>query len=116
MQRSVQWGSFWDSTGEQTNPTAAGAALADSGNLAPGQYECIVTVSATASAQFSIQHRNVADSANLDDPIVVYMVANGSGQFLCNFSVVDSGESIRVKMDTDLTGVAAAHVQVTRVA
>ena len=115
-QRSVGFGAIVDSTGEQTNPTAAGAALADSGNLDAGQYEARVTLSASANAQFSCQHRDVADAANIDDPSVVYVLANSSGQYIFEFTVNNTGESFRVKMDTDLTGVAAAHITVKRVA
>lgn len=115
LNRTVQFAPTIDSTGEQTNPTAAGAALADSGNLTPGQYEARVTLSASANAQFSVQHRNVADDANLDDPAVIYILANSSGQYVFEFTVNDTGESFRVKMDGDLTGVAAANLQVKRV-
>ena len=115
MTRTVQFGAVIDSTGLQTDPTAAGAALADSGNLTPGMYEARVTLSASANAQFSVEHRNVADGANLDDPAVINIIAGSSGQYVFEFTVNESGESFRVKMNANLTGTAAAHIGVKRV-
>lgn len=115
MIRSVQHQPIWDSTGKQTDPTAAGAALADSGNLGPGQYEARVTLSASANAEFSVEHRNVADDGNMNDPAVVYVGGGSSGQYVFEFTVNTSGESFRVKMNANLTGTAAAHISVRRV-
>lgn len=112
--RKVSGTPFWDSTGEQVDPTTA-TVLATTGDLATGQYEARVTLSTTAAAQFSVQHRNAADDANKTDPSVVYILANSSGQYVYEFGVEIPNESFRVTMDTNLTGTATAHIQVRKI-
>ncbi len=115
--RSVQYPAIIDSQGEQTNPTTA-TVMADTGALTAGQlgvYEVRVILSASADAEFAVQHRNAANGANVEDPAVVYVPGTASGQYLFEFCANNVGERFRVMMNANLTGDAAAYVAAKRV-
>ncbi len=112
--RQVGYGPVIDSTGAQTNPTAVGAALADTEALPAGVYEVRVTLSASAAATFSIEHRNAANDGNTSDPCVVFVPAGVSPMYLFDFTA-NLNERFRVKMGADLTGTGAAHIIAKRI-
>lgn len=92
--------------GKKTNPTTS-TVMADTGAL---PYECIYQVrailGASDTATFQIQHRNAANDAN-QVAVVVYVPANASGEYLVDVTAA-AGERVRVMMDANLTGTAAA--------
>ena len=103
-----------DSQGEQTNPTTA-TVMADTGAITlPGFYEVIVTASASADAQFQLQHRDAANTAAASDVVGFYIPANTPGQFK-DLVFINSSERVRVMMDANLTGTAWVNVTAVRV-
>ena len=108
-----------DSQGEKTNPTTA-TVMADTDTIdshegGGGIYEVLAVASASADAEFVIQRRNTANSANVGDTVTFYVPAKGTVSVPFRFEV-ERGERIRIMMDTNLTGVGVATVQVQRVA
>jgi hypothetical protein len=97
------------SAAEATNPVA-GTVMADTTALPAGNYDVRVTVGASATAQFRLEHRNAANDANVGDTVVLYGAAGQSGQYV--FSVVlETGERVRVVMDDTLAaGLASAAI------
>ncbi len=112
--RQVGYGPVIDSTGEQTNPTILGAALADTGALPAGVYEVRVTLAASAAAKFAVEHRNAANDAVVDDICVIYIPAGVTAMYLFDFTA-NLSERFRIKMVADLTGTAAAHIIAKRI-
>jgi hypothetical protein len=100
---------------EQTNPTA-GTVLVDTGALDAGkatQWRMLVTICASAAAQFQIQRRNAANGANVT-AILIYVPAGDTRQFLFGFTL-EASERVRVVMDDNLTGTAAAEINYEQV-
>src|SRR5215212_6305689 len=85
------------SEGEKTNP-ADELLMADSGALARGTYEAIVTVGASAAADFRLERRNAADSAAVGNTVVIKGPAGQSGQYRFMF-VLEASERLKVYMD-----------------
>jgi hypothetical protein len=112
-----------DSQGLLTNPTTA-TVVADTGALTSdlggsGTYEVLVTFSTSATAIFQVEHRNIANSANVDDVQIFQVAANTVVAIPLRFFLkVDAtgGERVRVMMQTNLTGNASASITVQRVA
>lgn len=91
--------------GELTDPTA-GTVTADSGAVAlGGNYEVIVTLGASAPAQFQLQRRNAANGANVGNVPIIYGPAGQSGQYRFLYRL-EPTERVRVVMDDNLTGTA----------
>lgn len=103
-----------DSVGETTNP-GSGAIMADTAALPGGIYQVIAISSATATAEFSLQRRNAANSATIGDVHIWYVPANNT--VALPFIVdVEKDERIRIVMNAALTGDAVASVIVQRIA
>lgn len=103
-----------DSQGEQTNPTTS-TVMADTGTVTnPGFYEVFAVISATANAQFQLEHRNAANDGNTSDACVCYCAANAPA-VLKGIYFVNASERLRVMMNANLTGDAVATVYATRV-
>ena len=122
-QRQAFYPVIRDSQGEQTNPTTA-TVMADTGALIDtstaytgggGIYEVLVSLSATALAEFVVQRRNVANGASVGDVFVFYCPANAGRDVPLRFEV-EAGERIRVMMNANLTGDAVANITAQRVA
>lgn len=101
-----------DSAGKQTNPTTA-TVLADTGALVAGLYEVRVLLGASAAAIFALERRNAANGANVGDVPAIYVPAAGSLYAVFTY-VLEASERLRVVMETNLTGTAAATLQVER--
>jgi len=92
--------------GEQTDP-ADDALMADTGALAAGNYEFVVTVGGSAAGDFAVQRRNAANNANVGTPVVIKGPAGQSGQYRY-MTTLEAGERVRIVMDDALEGTAAA--------
>lgn len=108
-----------DSQGEQTNPTTT-VVLADTDELGDaaggtGTYEVLVVASATATAEFVVQLRNRANSVNVGDVHIFYVAANTTVSVPLRYSV-ESGQRVRVLINTNLTGDAVVSVFAQKVA
>lgn len=107
---------FVQSNGEQTNPTTA-TVLADTGALAPsngGRFLVWVTIASDANAQFDIQRRNSANSANVGSVPTAYVPANDTRQFSFAFTL-DASERIRVVPNANITGTCAVTLNYQRI-
>lgn len=93
------------SEGEKTNP-ADELLMATSGAMAAGNYEVIVTLGASAAADFRLERRNAADAAAVGNTLVIKGPAGQSGQYRFLFKL-ETSERISVYMDDALTGTAA---------
>ena len=108
-----------DSAGEQTNPTTS-TVMADTGHRAlftggTGFYEVLCAASTTANAQFQLEVRNRANDATVGDAHVFYCPANQT--VAVPFRVqLESEQRLRIMMNANLTGDAAATVVAQRVA
>lgn len=96
------------SEGEKTNP-ALNLLMADTGALAAGTWELRFTVGASAAADFQIQRRNAANTANVGDVVILKGPAGQSGQYIFTFHL-EVNERVRVVMDDALTGTAAVAI------
>ena len=102
------------SEGPQTNPTTS-TVMADTGAVSPvfaAECRIYVIVGANAPAAFVVQRRNAANDANVGAAVVVY--ATGSGEYLLSYKL-EGGERLRVMMQANLTGTAAASIFVERI-
>lgn len=97
-----------------TNPTAAGAALADSGPLSPGIYNVLVVVGASVPATFKVQHRNAGNTADIE-VAVIYAPAATSIQIPLSMTMQAQAERVQVRPEADITGNAAVAMMVERV-
>ena len=122
-QRLSNYKIYSDSQGEATNPTTA-TVMADTGviqdgtggfNNGGGVFEILVVASATATAEFVVQRRNSANSANVGDVVIFYCPANNTVSVPLRFEL-ESGERFRVMMNANLTGDAVATIQAQRAA
>lgn len=94
------------SEGEKTNP-ADELLMATSGALPyAGNYEVVVTVGASAAADFRLERRNAADAAAVGNTVVIKGPAGQSGQYRFLFKL-EASERVSVYMDDALTGTAA---------
>lgn len=113
---------YSDSQGEVTNPTAAGAAVADTGAIgnalgtqpAGGVYEVDVTAASSVAGKFVVQRRNAANTATVGDPLPFYTVANQTVALPFKFELLN-GERFRVMMLADLTGTVVVTITAQRV-
>lgn len=103
-----------DSQAESTNPTTS-TVLADTGAItAPGVYEVLVCTSASANAQFVLQHRNAANGGNISDTAGFYTLANSGSEFRGRY-FINYNERLRVLPDDNLTGTAFCTIYAWRV-
>jgi hypothetical protein len=94
-----------------TNPTA-GTVMADSGAVPyAGLYEVNVIIGQSAAATFTIQRRNAANGANVGSTVDLFGAAGQSGQYRLLYTL-EITERVRVVMQANLTGTAAAAVQI----
>lgn len=101
------------SEGEKTNP-ADELLMATSGALASGNYEAIVTVGASAAADFRLERRNAADAAAVGNTVVIKGPAGQSGQYRFMFKL-ETNERLSVYMDDVLaSGTAAVALNLER--
>ena len=108
-----------DSQGELTNPTTS-TLLADSGPIGEesggtGVYEVLILASATATAEFVVQHRNNQNNQTVGDAVIFYTPANVPVPVPMRF-FVDKGDRIRVLPNASLTGDAVVNIFLQRVA
>lgn len=96
------------SEGELTNPVDD-ALTADTGALAAGNYEFLITVGASAAADVMVQRRNAANSGNVGNTVVLKAPAGQSGQYRFLY-VLETSERVRVIMDDALTGTIAVSI------
>lgn len=97
-----------DSKGEQTNPDTT-TVLASVVLRIPGTYEVLVLASASANAQFQLQHRNDRNTSTIDSVAGFYCPANNPVEVRGLYQI-GSNELVRVMMDDNLTGTAWATV------
>lgn len=105
----------WVGAGIQTNP-AVNTILADTGALAAAssdghEYDFLVVVSASASADISIEHRNAANSANVES--AVHIVPASLIAIFVQAKMA-KGERLRVIMAAGLTGRISATIHLVR--
>lgn len=115
-ERQVNEAPIIDSQGELTDP-ADDTVVADTGQItSPGLYDILVLAVASASAQVKLQHRNAANTANVDDESGIYVPANQSVVVPWRFAINNKNERIRVIMDDALTGTMWCSINAQRVA
>lgn len=103
---SVCYGPFTE--GEKTDPGDE-SLIADTKALPAGAYEVIVTLGASAAADFGLERRNLANDGTVGSRVVLKAAAAQSGQYRYFFQLLE-GERIRVLMDDALTGTAAVAI------
>lgn len=101
------------SSGELTNPADESVVATTGPIYAPGVYEVLVTANVSATAQFRLEHRSVANGSNIDPPIGIYILANTPGEFRQNYYIYP-GERVQVVMDDALTGTAFVAINLRR--
>lgn len=97
-----------DASNKETNPTTA-TAMADTGALSAGVYEMRIICGGSAAAIWNIERRNAANDAAVGDIVIVYTAAGQSAQFALTFEL-EASERVRVMLNTNLTGTAAAAI------
>jgi hypothetical protein len=105
-QRAIKNKPFLETEGKQTDPDTTDV-MADTGALTAGIWEFKVSLGASAAATFLVQRRNAANSDDVGDVPVVYVPAGATGQYVYTFEI-ETGERVRVMMEANLTGTAAA--------
>ena len=98
----------WFTAGVQVNP-AAGAVLADSGALAAGQTEVTVIFGGNIAAVATIEHRNAANTANLNSQVIACL-ANDVIQAKLPGVPIAASERIRVTLNATIVGSVQASV------
>jgi hypothetical protein len=93
----------WVTAGVQVNP-AANAILADSGPVTFGTHKLTIIVASTAAAVVVLEHRNAANSANLESQIIP-VNANVPFAFALGTGLdTAEGERIRLRLNAAITG------------
>lgn len=101
-----------DAGAKETNPDTTDV-MADSGALSAGIYDVRVIIGASAAAIFQVERRNADNDASVGDVVILYCAAGQSAQFALPY-VLEEGERVRVMMNANLTGTAAAAINVER--
>jgi len=106
---------YIESEGKKTNPTLSPVVvLADTGALAEGLWQVRCGFGASNAATFLLARRNAANDGDVGDVPVLYIPAAATSEILVDF-VVEASERIRLTMDADLTGTAAAFLQFEKI-
>lgn len=114
-QASAGFNPIIDSQGEQVNPTNS-TVLADTGALPGGGiYEVRVLTSTTVAARPTIQHRNAANTANVDDVQEWFLPDGTTVGFVFRFAA-QANERFRILLGTGITGTAVANITAYRIA
>lgn len=113
-QRTASYAPVIDASAVETNPTTA-TILADTAALPSALYEVRCVVGSSVAAIFVLERRNAANGANVGDPVNLYAAAGQSGEYVFKFEV-NKDERFRVRPQANITGTAAAALQVERIA
>ena len=98
----------WATAGILTNP-AIDTILADSGALAGGQSEATIIVGGSVAAIYTIEHRNAANTANVNSQVVASVLNEAKQYWLPGISFAAS-ERIRVRLNAAVVGSLQASV------
>lgn len=104
--------------GEITNPDTS-SILADTGEIknsdgGSGTWEILIVASANAAAEFAVQHRNSTNTGTQGDVMIFYTPTSVPCAVPFRFDL-QTGERIRVTMNTALTGDAVVSLTAQRV-
>ena len=98
----------WVTAGIQVNP-ATDAILADSLALVGGQSGVTVIVGGNIAAIYTIEHRNAANTANINSQVVA-SVLNEAKEYHLPGIVFAANERIRVRLNAAVVGSLQASV------
>jgi len=98
----------WVTGGILTNP-AIDTILADSGALAAGQTGVIFIFGGSVAAIATIEHRNAANTANLNSQVIA-IAANDAKQYCLPGIIFAASERIRLRLNAAVTGSLQASV------
>src|SRR3990167_9369243 len=119
LQRFANYPVIRDSQGELTNPLTT-TVLADTGRITDdkggsGVYEVLILASASAAAEFVVQHRNAGNDTTIGDPVIFYAPAGVPVPVPMRFEI-DALDRLRVLVNANLTGDAVVTIFAQRVA
>lgn len=105
----------WDDAATITNP-ATDAIMVDTGQLPPGRYYLQLWMRASVDADYELEHRNAANSANVhafNFPISADVVED---HIIAIWITLVQNERIRIRNVSGFTGTGRASIQRGRIA
>lgn len=116
MIRTAHEQTYIASQGKLTSP-GNGAVLADTGAIAErlGTFECFVVMCSDTAGWCELQHRDVANAANVDVPTPLLLPAGGVSEIIWPM-YLQAGERVRVVTTEAIGGIVGVSLRVQCVA